>query len=630
MPSKQQKRKGNRREANRRYYQKNKLSLNTKSQIYRTEYNRTHRQELKAKSQRYNRAHRQELKVRSQEYNRAHRQELKVQSQEYNRAHRQELKAKAYKYNRAHKQKLLAYYKQYYKINSTHIKTAQRHYYSVHKDTKIAAVRKYQLRNARKILKWARKYYAEHRARIGADRRRWYELTEPKPLTKQRWHLAGSLLKMVRAINKITISSEDDLGEGSHCVHGEPYYYDTSYIHGDIRSVICVEVNSQSSKQSFKDQHEKTALKMTAATSTSSIPATRLVNKVLQIRKDLAGTLLKVVRINNKKQSDLSEDSHCEPYHYYESSCVHNRPSICIDEHGKYRLLDGAVEHVVPRSWKCNDMCKLSDSSCIIEFKSTLNESMQKIRKALDVCDECPNSKYAKVFIVPANEPDSNVVHYNSVELKGHSLICHIGSDCKSKLRILRAASTHYSVLRSFLRCVYSALNSHKNIASLDEALHHGDFNSLMRDFEVTFDDLFSNEVNQSHELEGSFAKCVLRRPDLEKHLQIEHAKVMAKYKKELEDYPQNPCCSCNMLFCLKQGSKITFSTELGNMWPDLKHSSLRMTLMLQIRLFICTYCRSYLRSNEMPPRCVLNGLQTSPIPKELSVLDELSKQFIQ
>ena len=446
MPSKQQKRKGNRREANRRYYQKNKLSLNTKSQIYRTEYNTTHRQELKAKSQRYNRAHRQELKVQSQEYNRAHRQELKVQSQEYNRAHRQELKiqsqeynrahrqelkvrsqeynrahrqelkvqsqqynkahtqelkAKANKYNRAHKKKLCAYYKQYYKMNSTHIKTAQRHYYSVHKDKKIAAVRKYQLRNARKILKWARKYYAEHRASIGAehracigaDRRRRYELTEPKPLTKQNYiteitkkltnnspfsrqmlqsfkdqhekialkmtaatsrraassiaatrlvnkvlqirrHLAGSLLKMVRAINKISISTEDDLGEGSHCVHGEPYYYDTSYIHGDIPSVICVEVNIQSSKQllhSFKDQHEKTALKMTAATSTSSIPATRLVNKVLQIRRDLAGTLLKVVRTNNKKQSDLGEDSHCEPYHYYESSRVHNRQMMSME-----------------------------------------------------------------------------------------------------------------------------------------------------------------------------------------------------------------------------------------------------------------------------------------------------------
>ena len=46
-----------------------------------------------------------------------------------------------------------------------------------------------------------------------------------------RRHLAGSLLKMVRAINKLSISTETDLGEGSHCVHGEPYYYESSYVH---------------------------------------------------------------------------------------------------------------------------------------------------------------------------------------------------------------------------------------------------------------------------------------------------------------------------------------------------------------------------------------------------------------
>ena len=187
---------------------------------------------------------------------------------------------------------------------------------------------------------------------------------------------------------------------------------------------------------------------------------------------------------------------------------------------------------------------------------SAFNESLQKIRKVLDECDECPNSKYAKVIIVPANEPDSNVVHYNSVELKGHSLICHIGSDCKSKLRILRAASTHYPVLRSFLRCVYSALNSHKNIASLDEALHRGDFNSLMRDFEITFDDLFSNEVNLSHELESSFAKCrelsVL--DELSKQL-IQRAKAfqtivrLGTYTNKVPSYNLLKACKGNMFF---------------------------------------------------------------------------------
>ena len=31
-----------------------------------------------------------------------------------------------------------------------------------------------------------------------------------------------------------------------------------------------------------------------------------------------------------------------------------------------------------------------------------------------------------------------------------------------------------------------------------------------------------------------------------------------------------------------------------------------------------------------MPARCVLNGLQTVPIPPELAVLDQLSRQLIQ
>ena len=47
-------------------------------------------------------------------------------------------------------------------------------------------------------------------------------------------------------------------------------------------------------------------------------------------------------------------------------------------------------------------------------------------------------------------------------------------------------------------------------------------------------------------------------------------------------------------------------------------------------KLFICNYCKSKFRSNVMPPRCVLNGLQTTPIPEELARLDCLSKQLIQ
>ena len=46
--------------------------------------------------------------------------------------------------------------------------------------------------------------------------------------------------------------------------------------------------------------------------------------------------------------------------------------------------------------------------------------------------------------------------------------------------------------------------------------------------------------------------------------------------------------------------------------------------------LYMCNYCKPMIRRDMMPPRCVLNGLQTVPIPKELAVLDQLSRQLIQ
>ena len=43
--------------------------------------------------------------------------------------------------------------------------------------------------------------------------------------------------------------------------------------------------------------------------------------------------------------------------------------------------------------------------------------------------------------------------------------------------------------------------------------------------------------------------------------------------------------------------------------------------------LYMCNYCKPMIRRDMMPLRCVLNGLQTVPIPRELAVLD---RQLIQ
>ena len=68
-----------------------------------------------------------------------------------------------------------------------------------------------------------------------------------------------------------------------------------------------------------------------------------------------------------------------------------------------------------------------------------------------------------------------------------------------------------------------------------------------------------------------------------------------------------------------------------SDVWPDLKCHVLKNNpdAAKQV-LYMCYYCKNMIRSNKMPPRCVLNGLQTVPIPLELALLDPLSRQLIQ
>ena len=45
---------------------------------------------------------------------------------------------------------------------------------------------------------------------------------------------------------------------------------------------------------------------------------------------------------------------------------------------------------------------------------------------------------------------------------------------------------------------------------------------------------------------------------------------------------------------------------------------------------YVCQYCQPIMNKDSMPSRCILNGLMTEPVPKELDMLDPLSKQIIQ
>ena len=67
---------------------------------------------------------------------------------------------------------------------------------------------------------------------------------------------------------------------------------------------------------------------------------------------------------------------------------------------------------------------------------------MQHLRYACTTFDDgCPNGHYTKIV-----DGDNSVV-----DRTGHPIVCSNDGGCKSKLRILRAASVHYPVLGNLL-----------------------------------------------------------------------------------------------------------------------------------------------------------------------------------
>ena len=255
--------------------------------------------------------------------------------------------------------------------------------------------------------------------------------------------------------------------------------------------------------------------------------------------------------------------------------------------------------------------------------------ALSTIREKLDTCDKCPNDKYSKVI----HEDNCATAHCKPVQLTGHSLLCYNGSECKSELRILRTASTHYAVLRSFLRAVYSALSSHKAVAHIDKALSDSNFNQLLQISNVACDSLFSNEVLSTHQqVAGDIADNFLRKPGLQMQLETDHAKIIAEFEKAVHDYATYVCCSCQRLLKRSAVTVVKFSDNLGPVWPALKDFLLKEDSQAASKMhYMCKYCKEFFtKKGKMPPRCALNGLQVVPIPPELSKLDCLSRQFIQ
>ena len=203
------------------------------------------------------------------------------------------------------------------------------------------------------------------------------------------------------------------------------------------------------------------------------LAAQRLVSKTLQARKQNAGFLfcslksIKCIKLN--EESDFGKSCHTrstEPF-FYEAAYQHIVRDTPIPINGRGECVvaeeipcepsenvpsvdsDSAQtpqSDSVPklcRKWQCHKECRpLSDSEieAILDFRSCLELSVEEAREALAKCDlGCP-------FV-----HSTKLVGSTPVSLKGHPIVCYTGDSCTSTLRILRAASTHFPVLRKFL-----------------------------------------------------------------------------------------------------------------------------------------------------------------------------------
>ena len=304
------------------------------------------------------------------------------------------------------------------------------------------------------------------------------------------------------------------------------------------------------------------------------IAARKLVNKVLQIRRFNAGELLKVIRcvksISIKSKEDFGNGCHSaatEPYVYDAAyKLVKRDTAIPINKQGQCIV---AVE-ITPETelqsctWECSNECKpISEGEvdAILCLKAAFDLSVEDVRAALNTCDfGCPYGHYTKL------------VNSTPLQRKGHPIVCYCGNECGSQLRILRAASTHFPILRTFLHQIHSAIVCHKCVCKIDQALSAGDYSKLM---EITgiknIESLLSNDVDLKYE-QIKHNNSYLRQPDLEEKLVVTHAALITELEKEIDDFPEDVCCCWERLNQRKSISVVRLSDNFNSdVWPDLK-----------------------------------------------------------
>ena len=403
--------------------------------------------------------------------------------------------------------------------------------------------------------------------------------------------------------------------------------------------------------KAYKSKHPTLAQSISCKvlkTAVCRIAASKLLGKVFQVRRKQVGNLLATCRSINRmrivNQADFGDGLHSkasEPVFYDSAYRVWPTDNpLPINEFGECVVAEQVI--VVKKAkdgdipitkYKCGARCKPlteDEVDSIVALKNVFDNPINDVVRGLSDCDQvCPNMHHYHMF-----GPEGST---KSEQKLGHSLPCYNDTCCYTKLRILRCGAVHYPVLLRLLKYVYGALSDYSKVKVIDTALGTGDCSEILNlTRTVQYCDLLNDDTEAGYEQgQSDILRIVskLRQPNLESQMMIEHAGTIDMLEKLTEDFAEHVCVSCERFFQWKNVSRI----ELSEYEID---SAVWLRLLAYVictnpeanseQLYICNYCKPRIRSNELPCRCVLNGLQTVPVPAELTKLDALSTQLIQ
>ena len=189
---------------------------------------------------------------------------------------------------------------------------------------------------------------------------------------------------------------------------------------------------------------------------------------------------------------------------------------------------------------------------------------------------------------------------------------------------------------------LYEAIRLHRLLDHIDTGLCAGDFKKLVQicDIEdykvlVSTSSISADAVSGDAVANDTDLPIGLQQPnlaDLESELHVQYVAIISEVEKKCSDDAEFPCCSCEQLL-RKQVTAFKLSDAKLNSekWKSLKRHMLQNNSGdASLTHYGCQYCRPVLNKDKMPSRCILNGLFTIAMPKELEALDPISKQLIQ